>query len=99
MYASGNGGNPPANETQFKSFIQQQGLEHFEAFGITTIDDLFTSPRDGQPYVVVYGGRKMPDIVAYERIGGETGRWIVSSMAVVAEVDEATFRNMVPHEP
>ena len=96
MFTSENSGRPPVSDAEFKEFIQAQGLEHFAAFGIDTIEDLFTSPRDGQPYVVVYGGRELPDVVAYERSGTETGRWIVSSMTVVAEVDEATFRQMVP---
>jgi len=100
MYAAQHGGNPPPDEAVFKTFIQDQGLKHFESFGITTIEDLFISPRDGQPYVVVYGGgpQTMPDIVAYEREGTETGRWIASSMTVVAEVDEVKFQQMVPHE-
>lgn len=97
MYTTENGGCPPSNEAEFKAFIQEQGLEHFESFGITTVDDLFISPRDGQPYIVVYGGgpEAMPDLVAYEREGLESGRWIVNSMTVVAEVDEAKFQRMV----
>ena len=63
------------------------------------MDDLFVSPRDGKPYVVVYGGGPgaMPEIVAYEQEGIETGRWIASSMTVVAEVDEVKFQQMVPN--
>lgn len=98
MYASQNRGIPPANEGEFKRYILAQGLGHFADFGITTIDDLFISPRDGQPYMVVYGGRELPDVLAYEQIGSETGRWIVSSMALVAEVDEATFDQMILDE-
>ena len=97
MYAAQHGGNPPSNEAEFKTFIREQGLEHFESFGIATVDDLFVSPRDSHPYVVVYGSgpETMPDIVAYEREGIESGRWIVSSMTVVAEVDEAEFQQVV----
>ncbi len=98
MYASQNRGIPPANEEEFKRYILAQGLEHFTEFGITKIEDLFISPRDGEPYVVVYGGRELPDVLAYEQMGTETGRWIVSSMALVAEVDEATFKQMVSDE-
>lgn len=98
MYASQNKGIPPANEGEFKRYILAQGLEHFADFGITTIDDLFISPRDGLPYMVVYGGRELPDVLAYEQIGTETGRWIVSAMALVAEVDEATFDQMISDE-
>lgn len=97
MYVSQHGGNPPSNETEFKTFIRDQGLEHFKAFDIATVDDLFLSPRDGHPYVVVYGKgpETMPDIVAYEREGTASGRWIVSAMTVVAEVDEAEFQQLV----
>lgn len=100
MYTSEHGGRPPANEADFKNFIMEQGLEHFEEFGITSVDDLFISPRDGQPYVVAYGGRpeSIPDIVAYEQVGTESGRWAASSMAIVVEIDEANFTGMVPSE-
>ena len=99
MYATQHGGNPPPNEEAFKTFIQDLGLKHFEPSSNTTIDDLFISPRDGKPYVVVYGGgpEAMPDIVAYEQEGTESGRWIVSSMTTVAEVDEVKFQQMVPN--
>ena len=97
MYASQSGGSPPPDEEAFKNFISAQGLKHFESFGIQSVDDLFVSPRDGQPYVVAYGGGPddMPDVIAYEQDGLESGRWIVTSMAVVAEVDQAEFDRMV----
>ena len=40
----------------------------------------------------------MPDVVAYEQEGVETGRWIVSSMTIVAEVDESEFQRLVPNQ-
>jgi len=98
QYATQNGGYPPAHEEEFKAFIQGQGFEQYDSETITKLEDFFISPRDGQPYIVVYGdGRnQLPEILAYERVGTVTGRWVVSSMTTVAEVQEERLRQLVP---
>ena len=98
QYTTQNGGYPPAHEEEFKAFIQGQGFEQYDSETITKLEDFFISPRDGQPYIVVYGdgSNKLPEILAYERVGAATGRWVVSSMTTVAEVQEERLRQLVP---
>ena len=97
QYATQNGG-PPAHEEEFKAFIQGQGFEQYDSETITKLEDFFISPRDGQPYIVAYGdgSNQLPEILAYERVGTVTGRWVVSSMTTVAEVQEERLRQLVP---
>jgi len=65
-------------------------------------DSLFISPRDGKPYVVLYGRSKGPPgpggapVVAYEQEGRGGRRFVASSMGAIEEVDDAAFRRMVP---
>ncbi|MBP63262.1 MAG: hypothetical protein CMJ62_17210 [Planctomycetaceae bacterium] len=98
QYATENEGYPPGNEAELKRFIQGQGFEQYDPGTITKVEDFFISPRDGQPYIVIYGngGDKIPEMLAYERIGTETGRWVVSSMTTVAEVNEERLRQLIP---
>ncbi len=100
QYATENEGSQPGNEADLRKFIQDQGFEQYDPGTITKVEDLFISPRDAQPYVVIYGngGNKMPEILAYERVGTETGRWVVSSMTTVVEVNEERLRQLIPPE-
>ena len=54
----GERGAPPKDEADFRAFLQErsQRLENMSL----SIDELLTSPRDGQPFVLVYGKRIAP---------------------------------------
>ena len=59
--------NEPAGyEKALRAYIEKQGPEFLTSLNVETIDDLFVSPRDGEPYVVIYG--KTKNIVAYEAV-------------------------------
>src|SRR4051812_26525159 len=64
-YVGQNKGKPPANEQELKQFIQKVDPKQ-------DVEKMFTSPRDGQPYVVRYNV-KMPagpaTVFAYEQSG------------------------------
>jgi hypothetical protein len=55
---------------------------------------LFTSPRDGQPYVVHY--KQAGTVVAYERDGKDGKRLVAYPSGQVEEVDETRFKQLVP---
>lgn len=97
-FVSTHSGRPPGDEENFKKFIQAYGFQADTGRGINTVDDLFMSPRDQKPYIVVYGkqGSFVPDIIAYEQDGVDGRRWLASSMTTVAEVDSEKFRKLVP---
>lgn len=99
-----NQGRPPASEEEFKVFIRERGMGMLKQFNVPDVDSLFISPRDKQPYVVVYGEPKGPPalagqpVIAYERVGVGGKRWVANSLGTVEEVDEARFRELVPSE-
>ncbi|RIK71198.1 MAG: hypothetical protein DCC67_20400 [Planctomycetota bacterium] len=93
-------GARPANEQQLKDYIAKNGQETLQRLNVESVDALFTSERDGQPFVVLYGPRPKEmtvDVVAYERTGVDGKRQVASSLGTIREVDEAEFRELVPH--
>jgi hypothetical protein len=95
-YISTHRGQPPPDEAALKKFIPTLSADELRAMGVDTnnLDTLFTSPRDGQPYVVHY---KQPGaVVAYERDGKEGKRLVAYPSGQVEEVDEARFKQLVP---
>jgi hypothetical protein len=64
----------PRDEEELKRFLVQTDM---------TIDpeQVLRSPRDGQPYVVIYGARLDPygrDIIAYEQEGADGNRYVIT---------------------
>ena len=103
-YVSQHGGRPPPSEAEFKAFVKDpKNAESLKLeFQITNVDDMFISPRDHEPYVVIYGKISTAGgapVVAYEKTGVEGKRFVVNGLGSVEEVDEAKFRNMVPDTP
>ena len=79
-------GRMPKNEQEFKQLIQAlrpESLDRILAAGnVKSVDELFVSDCDSQPYVVFYGGQPKGvtiDLIAYERTGagwqGPRGVW------------------------
>jgi hypothetical protein len=61
-------GHAPKSEEEFKEFIKGIGAESLERMHVKSIDDLFISPRDGKPYVVIYG-KSPTGVLVYESEG------------------------------
>ena len=78
----------PKNEEELKRFIGETG-----ATGDP--DQILRSPRDGQPYVVLYGTPLDPDgrdtILAYEKDGVEGKRYVISLSRDVKLLAEDEF--------
>ena len=92
-------GKPPTNEEQFKKFIHVRGKRLLENSGIATVDEMFISERDGQPYVVLYGKPKPEtprDLVAYEQTGLDGVRRVGYSLGLISDMDEAKFQELMP---
>lgn len=92
----------PANEAEFKQYIESDGSDLQSSYGVTDTEDLFVSPRDKTPYVVLYGDPRNQvnqDLIAYEQEGVEGNRLVVDSLAIVREVDEDHFRELVATTP
>jgi hypothetical protein len=75
QYRAEHRGQIPANEKDFKEYIAKSGTN-------ITMDALFTSNRDGQPFVVKYGSDKswpLPAATIYEQEGRNGIRHIATT--------------------
>ncbi len=107
QYIGQHRGQPPTNEAEFRQFVQTQGPSLLQSFGLSNIEELFVSPRDGKPYKILYGptalkgppGPAGSPVVAYEQEGRGGKRWVASAMGAVEEVDETRFKELVPTGP
>ncbi|HEY3393538.1 MAG TPA: hypothetical protein VGK58_12580 [Lacipirellulaceae bacterium] len=66
---------------------------------ISSVDELFKSERDGQPYVIFFGrppAGANPDVVGYEQTGVDGKRYVAFALGVVEEHDETRFNELVP---
>lgn len=93
-YIKSNRGRAPKSEKQFRAWIEKQGDDELVILGVDSIDDIFISTRDNEPYVVVYG--KSERVVAYEAVGVDGQRYIADNVGSIELVDEARFNELVP---
>ena len=100
VYRGRHGGKPPENEAAFLEFINGELTGRGQA--AVNADKLLTSPRDGKPYVVLYGKVLSPNpernLVAYEQEGVGGKKLIVTELALSQVVDEAELQSMLPHD-
>jgi len=98
-YRAGNRNRPPANEKQFEAYIS----DRLQARGDPTdVDQLLTSPRDGQRYVVRYGkpnSKSMDRNVAVHEKEGYDGKKLVGfELGYAKEVDDAELAALLARE-
>lgn len=101
-YMSQNRGQTPPDKEALKKFIASHPATELAALKITDVEPMFVSPRDQQPYVVLYGVKLPPPspagspVIAYEKDGVGGRRFVAFANAGVEELDEARFRELVP---
>jgi hypothetical protein len=99
-YMNRSAGRRPANQQEFKNYIAKRGEPLLNSAGISSVEDLFVSPRDNEPYVVLYGNEDSQlissGVVMHERSGVGGRRLVGYRMGYVNEVDDAEFRKLVP---
>jgi hypothetical protein len=63
--------------------------------------EIFNSPRDGQPFVICWGvdltqpvpWAKTRPVLAYEKLGANGNRWVLTTVRSIEQVDDASFRS------
>jgi hypothetical protein len=102
MCVGQNKGKPPQAVQQIKDFATKRiNSEELSALGVTTIDDLFVSPRDGLPYKMVEY-RKLPPpsgepvVVFYEQQGQHGVRRAALLGGGTLDLDESLLAKLVP---
>lgn len=91
-----NRGRPPANQEQFRKFIDTRGSDLMSQFGITDSDSLLVSSRDEQPFVIMYGRIPTSRIIAYENQGVDGKRWVANDVGHVEEMSKENLSKLVP---
>lgn len=85
----------PANETALREFGQKLSAKERDDYLLgDDLDSIFTSPRDGQKYVVVYNLKLDPgnvQAVAWEATNQGGMRFVALSVGYVEEYDDETF--------
>lgn len=99
-FHAGNALRGPADESEFKSFVKGVKPSRLARIGIdaATIDELFFSERDGEPFRVRYGvpGNVMgsDDPVVFENTGVDGTRMVGFLNMEQREVDEAEYERL-----
>ena len=98
QYMGENRGKSPPDEATFKAYIKKLPADRLMG---KTVDELFVSPRDNQPYVIIYNvvmgmpGIDPPTVVAHEKTGTMGKRYVATGGGGVEEVDEARFQQLI----
>ena len=93
-------GQSPRDEKELKEFINTMPADDLKSLGVESVDAVFVSPRDNQPYVVKYGepvGMPGPQgfpVVAHEQTGVGGKRYVAFAMGDVQLVDEERFKQL-----
>jgi hypothetical protein len=89
-------GHPPKDEQEFKQAIAASEIDP-AALKLANFDEAFTSERDGQPLVVVYGDPPAgSDVIVYEQTGVDGKRLVARRVGQVEEADATRFQELVP---
>jgi hypothetical protein len=100
LYTAEHGGKPPADEQTFLAFIEKKLTERGEAFNP---NELLTSPRDGQRFVVQYGDQspKLGEnrVTVHEQQGYDGKVLVAFESGRSQEVDSAELPNLLAEEP
>lgn len=98
-YLNRNADRPPANEGELKQYIAERGDPVLKLAGVSTVDELFVSPRDNEPHVVLYGNEAAKlirrGVVTHEKTGVNGRRLVGHRMGFVDELDDAEFRTLL----
>jgi hypothetical protein len=96
VYVEKNKKGPP-NEQALRSFGQKLSAQERDEYLIgDDPDNIFTSPRDQQPYVIRYNVKLEPGgptrAVAWEANGQDGKRFVALTTGYVEEYDDQTFK-------
>jgi hypothetical protein len=100
-YAAAKGSGPPNEEALKKHFRAVEGFVlQMNGVDPKAIEETFISPRDNQPFVIVYGvgingisGTKAP-LIAYEKTGVSGQRLVAFANTKLDHVDEAKLKEL-----
>jgi hypothetical protein len=98
-YLADHRGRPPKDEQTFREYLtsKQEALQKASL----TVDDMFKSPRNGEPFVWVYGkkppvGSSGVSYFGYEKTSVDGTRLVLGSRGSYERLDDSQFRKAFP---
>jgi hypothetical protein len=93
QYLAAHEGQAPSDADHFRAYIQSLGPGVLQRAGLSGLDELFVSPRDGMPFAVKYRNRNWPldGAIAYEQVGADGTRYTAADLGGVTEISEEEF--------
>jgi hypothetical protein len=95
QFVSAHGGEIPRDADNFRTYVQSLGPGVLERAGLSGLDELLLSCRDGKPFAIHYTSVdwKLDHVIAYEQEGAGGTRCIASDLGAVSEITEEQFQN------
>jgi hypothetical protein len=102
QFAAANNGVGPANQESLAKFLaERNGLSRVEA------DSYFISPRDQQPYIVLWSRRPLgsssvgeevptPSVIIFERTGADGVRYLADGQLGIRQLTADEISKLVP---
>ena len=100
-YKQAHSSQPPKDEADFRAFLesQQPSLESASL----TIDDMFVSPRNGQPFTWVYGkivpAPQIGECFGYEKSASDGKRMVLGARGMFEVMEDTKFQATFPNAP
>jgi hypothetical protein len=97
QYVSAHGGEAPADAADFRAYVQSLGPGVLQRAGLSSVDDLFVSRRNGKPFAIKYkrGDWKFEGAIAYEQESSDGTHYVATDLGGVSEITEAQFQKRV----
>jgi hypothetical protein len=95
QFVSAHGGEIPRDADNFRTFVQSLGPGVLERAGLSGVNELLLSRRDGKPFAIHYTSVdwKLKQVIAYEQEGVGGTRCIASDLGAVSEITEQQFQS------
>jgi len=95
QFVSAHGGEIPRDADNFGTFVQSLGPGVLERAGLSGLNELLLSRRDGMPFAIHYKSVdwKLDHVIAYEQEGAGGTRCIASDLGAVSEITDEQFQS------
>lgn len=103
-YLADHNGTPPPTADAFRSFVAGRA-DALASYNVTSAEELLTSPRDGQPFVIVCGKKLSPPDspstpwAAFEKVGVGGKHMAVAHRGALVTLTDAELAQQIPFKP
>jgi hypothetical protein len=93
QYTAAHAGDAPQDADDFRTFVRSLGPGVLERAGLSGVDELLVSVRDGKAFAIKYQSEDWPlsNAIAYEQEGANGTRFVATELGGVSEISEEQF--------